>query len=201
LEFFDMTNDFALPTFRLGTGTVIAQAAAQEGVAVTKDSPAISVMTDLTKVRAAVTAPSTTLREAEQLMIHQGVRMLFVVNAASAFEGLITSTDLRGERQMRLVAQRGAHYDDLSVADVMTGLSSLDAIDLERMKRATVGDVIATLRKFGRDHLLVVERTGADGTSSVRGVVSRAQIERQSGLVIETARIASTFAEVEQALF
>jgi CBS domain-containing protein len=196
-----MSNEFALPTFRLGAGTVIAQAMVQEGVAVTRDSPALSVMTDLTKVRAVVTATSTTLRDAEQLMIHRGVRMLFVVNAVSAFEGLITSTDLRGERQMRLVAQRGAHYDELSVADVMTDLSSLDAIDFERMKKATVGDVIATLRRFGRDHLLVVERGHAADTSSVRGVISRAQIERQSGLVIETARIASTFAEVERALF
>jgi CBS domain-containing protein len=157
-------------------------------------------MTDLELVRAAVTAPSTGLREAEQLMVHQGVRMLFVVNASSAFEGLITSTDLRGERQMQLVSQRGSHYDDLTVGDVMTALSHLDAIDLERMKRATVGDVIETLRRFGRDHLLVVERTRPGDACRVRGIVSRAQIQRQSGLVIESARMASTFAEVGQAL-
>jgi predicted transcriptional regulator len=196
-----MTNELALPTFRLGAGTVIVQANLQEGASVTRASPALSVMTDLSKVRAAVTPPSTSLREAEQLMIHQGVRMLFVVNGASTFEGLITSTDLSGERQMRLVAQRGVHYDELTVGDVMTDLASLDAIDLELMKRATVGDVIATLGKFGRDHLLVVERHPTTQECGVRGIVSRAQIERQSGLNIPTARIASTFAEVERALF
>jgi CBS-domain-containing membrane protein len=196
-----VSHETALPTFRLGAGTVIVQANVQDGGSVSRSSPALSVMTDLTKVRAAVAAPSTSLREAEQLMIQQGVRMLFVVNAASTFEGLITSTDLKGERQMRLVAQRGVHYDELTVGDVMTDLASLDAIDLELMKRATVGDVIATLGKFGRDHLLVVERHPVSKECGVRGIVSRAQIERQSGLKLPTARIASTFAEVEQALF
>jgi len=60
-------------------------------------------------------------------MIHQGVRMLFVVNTSSTFEGLITSTDVHGERQMRLVAERGIRFDELTVGDVMTGLSECGA--------------------------------------------------------------------------
>jgi len=196
-----MTNESTLPTFRLKPGTAITQAEPQERQTVRRTSPALDVMTDLSRVRAAMTAPSTSLREAEQLMIHQGVRMLFVVNALSKFEGLITSTDLRGEKQMRLVHERGARYDDLSVSDVMTDLSMLDAIELERMSRATVGDVIATLQKYGRNHLLVVEREGTSGACSVRGIISRAQVERQAGLVIQTTPIATTFAEVERALF
>ena len=196
-----MTREKGLPTFRPGTRTVVAQANVERGHVVTRDSFALSVMTDLTKVRAVVTAPSSTLLEAEQIMIHQGIRMLFVVNAAATFEGLITSTDLRGERQMRLVAERGTHFDELTVGDVMTPLSSLDAIDIEHMKRATVGDVITTLEQFGRDHLLVVERTAESGGCSVCGIVSRAQIERQSGLTIEKTHMVSTFAEVERALF
>lgn len=196
-----MAQGKGLPTFRPGVRTVIAQANVENGEAVTRDSPALTVMTDLTKVRAIVTAPSTSLLEAEQIMIHQAVRMLFVVNTSSTFEGLITSTDVHGERQMRLVAQRGSHFDELSVGDVMTGLSELDAIDFELLKHATVGDVIATLERFGRNHLLVVERIGETGGCSVCGIVSRAQIERQSGLVLTTSHIASTFAEVERALF
>lgn len=195
-----MANGKGLPTFRPGAGTVIAQAKVEQGQSVTRDSPALTVMTNLTKVRAVVTAPSTSLIEAEQIMIHQGVRMLFVVNSTSTFEGLITSTDVHGERQMRLVAERGSHFDELTVGDVMTKLSNLDAIDFELLKRATVGDVIATLERFGRNHLLVVERLGETDACSVCGIVSRAQIERQSGLVLETTHIASTFAEVERAL-
>ena len=121
--------------------------------------------------------------------------------SSMTFEGLITDTDLHGEKPMRLVAERGSHFDELTVGDVMTGISSLDAIDFDLLKRASVGDLIATLERFGRNHLLVVERQSGTDACSVCGIVSRAQIERQTGLVVQTTHIASTFAEVERALF
>src|SRR3954471_4007736 len=160
----------ALVTRRLQHSTSIAQTEPPQPEAVTLDSPALAVMTDLTKVKAATTSPATTLRQAEQLMIHQGVRMLFVVSEMPSLEGLITSTDLHGDRAMRIVQQRGVRYDELSVADVMVARASLDAIDLEQMKAATVRNVVATLKKFGRNHLLVVEGGSAQAQQRVRGV-------------------------------
>jgi len=135
------------------------------------------------------------LHEAEQTMIYQGVRMLFVVTEMPALEGLITTTDLRGAKAMAAVHDLGLHWDELTVADVMTGLPMLDAIDFDAMRSARVGNVIATLKQFGRNHLLVVDQ----GTR-VRGVVSRSQIERQLGRVIEMAEVASSFAEIEKML-
>jgi ferric-dicitrate binding protein FerR (iron transport regulator) len=82
----------------------------------------------------------------------------------------------------------------------MTGLASLDAVDLAVMRNARVGDVIATLKRFGRNHLLVVEAAAAGGPRRVRGVISRSQIERQLGSVIEVAPIADSFSEIERAL-
>ena len=196
-----MHNDGVLPTFRLEPGTAIVQSHARHTSSVTPASPALEVMTDLTKVKAATTSPATTLRQAEQMMIHEGVRMLFVVTDMPSLEGLITTTDLHGERQMRLVHERNVHFDDLCVADVMTGLSMLDAIDHERMRTATVGDVIATLKRFGRNHLLVVQRATDQAPRRVCGVISRSQIERQLGIAINITPIASSFAEIERALF
>jgi CBS-domain-containing membrane protein len=191
----------ALTTFRLESGTAIAQTEPGQTSSVTPDSPALTVMTDLTQVKAATTSPATTLRQAEQMMINQGVRMLFVVTDMPSVEGLITSTDLHGEKQMSLVNERNAHYDELCVADVMTKLWMLDAIDFARMRTATVGDVIATLQKLGRNHLLVVQGI-TDGTPRrVRGVISRSQIERQTGTAISISPIANSFSEIERALF
>jgi len=48
-------------------------------------------------------------------------------------------------------------YDELIVADVMTPLAILDAVDLDALRRATVSNVIATLQRHGRNLLLVVE--------------------------------------------
>ena len=115
-----MNPDAALPTFRLDRGTSLAQAHPTDNAPVTLASPALAVMTDLTRVKAATTHPRTTLRQAEQAMIYQGVRMLFVVTDMPLIEGLITATDLGGDKQMRVVHERHLHYDELCVADVMT---------------------------------------------------------------------------------
>lgn len=195
-----MNRDAVLPTFRLEPGLAIAQAQPWHTAPVTLDSPALEIMTDLTQVKAALTSPRTTLRQAEQMMIFQGVRMLFVVTDMPSIEGLVTATDLHGERQMRLTHERSVHYDDLCVADVMTGLSALDAIDFDLMRNAAVGDVIATLKRFGRNHLLVVQRATDPTPRQVRGIISRAQIERQLGVTIAITPIASSFAEIERAL-
>lgn len=205
-----MNRDSPLATRRLQHPTSIAQAQPWQTAAVTLDSPALSVMTDLTKVKAATTSPATTLRQAEQLMIYQGVRMLFVVNEMPSLEGLITSTDLHGDRAMRIIHKRNARYDEVSVADVMVGLSSLDAIEHEQMQMATVRNVVATLKKHGRNHLLIVEGGSAEPLprvrlvtpppARVRGVISRAQVERQLGTPIEMIEVAQSFADIEQML-
>jgi CBS-domain-containing membrane protein len=192
-----MHPDAALSTFRLAEGTAIAPASPWYAAPVTLDSPALDVMTDLTKVKAATISPDRTLRQAEQAMIHQGVRMLFVVDEMPLLQGLITSTDLRGERQMSVGQARQLRFDEMRVADVMTALTLLDAIPYERLGHASVGNLVATLRDVGRNHLLVVER---GSPPRIRGVVSRSQIERQLGRPIEVSEVPTNFAEVVQAL-
>ena len=195
-----MHRDAALPAFRLAAGAAIAPASPWHSHPVTPDSPALEVMTDLTKVKAATTHPDQTLRQAEQTMIYQGVRMLFVVSEMPVLEGLITSTDLRGERQMSLVHSRNMRFEDMRVSDVMTELSMLDAIDYDPMVGATVGNVVATLKRVGRNHLLVVQAAAHGVPRRVRGIISRTQVERQLGQLIDITEIASSFSEVERAL-
>lgn len=195
-----MNLDTALPTFRLEPRTTIAQANLSNSAPVTLDSPALEVMTDLTRVTAATTHPGTTLRQAEQMMIYQGVRMLFVVTDMPSIEGLITTTDLHGDKQMRVGHERNLRYDDLSVADVMTELARLDAVDYESIRTAAVGNALATLQRLGRNHLLVVEAARAQTPRRVRGVISLSQIARQLGTSIDITPIASSFAEIERAL-
>ncbi len=195
-----MTADTALPTFSLEPGTSVAQTQPHAHARVTLHSPALDVMTDLTLMRAATIHPSVLLGQAEQTMIYQGVRMLFVVTEMPSIEGLITTTDLHGDTAMRVVSERAAHYDELCVADVMKPLSSLDAIDFSRVEHAKVGQLVATLKQLGRNHLLVVQDATSSSPRRVRGVVSRAQIERQLGSAIDVAPIASSFSEIERAL-
>ena len=102
---------------------------------------------------------------------------------------------------MSLVHSRHLRFDEMRVADVMSALSMLDAIALDSMRIATVSNLIATLRSLGRNHLLVVQAGAPGAPQQVRGVISRAQIERQLGQPIEvTEELAGNFAEVVRAL-
>jgi CBS domain-containing protein len=195
-----MNRETALPTYRLSPHVSLAQAAPWRTESVRLDSPALEVMTDLTLVKAATTHPETTLQQAEQMMIFQGVRMLFVVTDMPSIEGLVTASDLRGDRPLQIVHERRLRFDELAVGDVMTPVSMLDALDFASLRNATVRNLVKTLERNGRHHLLVVEESTAHTPRRVRGVVSRSQIERQLGQPIAITPIASSFSEIERAL-
>ncbi|EGJ11770.1 MULTISPECIES: CBS domain-containing protein [Rubrivivax] len=189
-----------MSTRSLEAGAVLAQAQPWQSFPVTLDSAAVSVMTDLTQVKAATVAPGATLRQAEQTMIYQGVRLLFVVAEWPAIEGLITSTDLRGERALRLVQERGLRWAEITVGDAMTPRSRLDAIEHSRLQGARVGHLVATLKRLGRNHLLVVDGGGPGVPPRLRGIVSRSQIERQLGRPVDVVPVATSFADLPQML-
>jgi CBS domain-containing protein len=195
-----MSQDSPLSTRSLETGAVLAQAQPWQTFPVTLDSAAVSVMTDLTQVKAATITPGASLRQAEQTMIFQGVRLLFVVSEWPGIEGLITTTDLRGERALRLVQERGLRWAEITVGDAMTPRARLDAIDYARIQGARVGQLVATLQRLGRNHLLVVDGGGTGVPPRLRGIVSRSQIERQLGRPIDVVPVATSFADLPQML-
>ena len=190
----------SLPTFRFPPNTSIAQAQPPQHGVVTAQSPALDVMTDLTTVRAATVDPGSALAQAELIMIHQGVRLLFVVSSMPGVDGIITASDLHGERPMRLVHQRGVKYEELTVGDVMTPLSAINAVTYGALKYASVADVIDTLLHSSQPHLLVIEHATADTPLRIRGIISKTQVERQLGTQLMSSEIATSFAEIEQAL-
>ncbi|MBU6435893.1 MAG: hypothetical protein KGJ44_00080 [Betaproteobacteria bacterium] len=189
-----------LQTFRFPPDSCIPQAQPVFAERVTRDSPALHVMTDLTLVRAATIEPGASIVEAEGEMLHQGVRLLFVVSKMPCIEGIVTLTDLHGSRPMRAVHERHVRRDDVTVADVMTPLPELDAVDYASLGRATVDAVVATLLQFGRQHLVVVEGATPTTPPRIRGLISKTQVERQLGESIGGVEVARSFAEVERAL-
>lgn len=168
----------------------------------TMDDPAVVVMTDLKKVKAVTIRPAETIEAAELKMRQRGVRMLLVVDDRGAVVGLITATDLMGERPMQCVERTGGAWGEVLVRDVMTPQAKLQVLRMDDVGRARVGDIVATLKKAGRQHALVMECDPVvpHKEQVLRGIFSSTQIARQTGLEIQTAEIASTFAEIEMAL-
>jgi CBS-domain-containing membrane protein len=168
-------------------------------VGVTMDSPSLEVMTDLASVPAVTTEGSATLASANSYMMARGVRSLFVLGADGRAIGLITATDILGERPMRVAQARGVTRGELSVADVMTPIDAVVAMKLDDVRAAKVGHVVASLRQAGRQHALVAEVTPT-GEARLRGIFSATQLARQLGMPLQISEVATTFAEVEQAL-
>ena len=75
----------------------------------------------------------------------------------------------------------------------------LEALNLADVRVAKVGHIVATLKKSGRQHALVVE-VGDGGRHKVRGVFSATQIARQLGVAIQPSQVAFTFSEIEATL-
>ncbi len=188
-----------LPSLALEPGSSYHRPDAELPELVHLDSPALSVMTDLTKVPAVTVSPSANLGEANQTMIAAQVRLLLVVDENKKVVGLITSTDLLGEKPMLLARKINAPIQDLTVADVMIAQPELDVLDMKDVERARVGDVAATLKNQGRRHALVVERTGEG--MLVRGIFSCTQISKQLGKPVEDSDgRAGTFTELKEVL-
>lgn len=163
------------------------------------DDPAETVMTDFRVVRALTIQPTTSMQSANNKMIANGVRMLLVVDIHNFVIGLITATDILGEKPVRIVQERGIDRTEILVSDIMTPRDRLEAVDLRDLAHARVGHVVATLRAMGRRHALVVA-TDDMGRQSVRGLFSATQVEKQLGTSIETPEVARNFAEVGELL-
>ena len=161
------------------------------------DDPAFSVMTDLRTVRAATTTPSELMTRAHAQMIQRGVRLLFVIDREGGIAGVITATDLLGEKPLRFSQTNGVPHGEIQVSDIMTPASMLDAIPLQEVAQMRVGHIVATHKAVRRQHLMVTE----DGGRRVRGLFSLSQIARQLGVNLQTStEVAQTFADIEAAL-
>lgn len=163
------------------------------------DDPAIHVMTDFRYAVAVIILAGDTVNEAHRRMIQRGVRLLLVVDQDRKVVGLITATDVLGEKPMQAVTQRGMQRDELLVRDIMTPQRQLEALRLEDVRTSKVGHIVATLQRAGRQHTLVVEQDG-NGRQVVRGLFSATQIARQLGVTIQTDEVARTFYEIEAQL-
>ena len=168
--------------------------------AVKYDSPAISVMTDLSQVPAATIRPDTTAAQASQAMITRGVRLLLVVDAAAFVEGIITARDTMGEKPIKMLEEKGGKHDDLLVSDLMTPRDRIEALDMASVMKSEVGHVVATLRDSGRQHALVTDSDPLTNEVRIRGIFSATQIARQLGIAIQAFEVSRTFAEIDSGL-
>ena len=164
--------------------------------AVAADSSAILVMTDLSRVPSATIISDATLDEANHSMLVRGVRLLLVVDGGNRIAGLVTTVDVLGEKPVLVAQKRQCKRSELRVTDVMVPVEKMEAMNIDDVRKARVGNIVASLKSDGRAHAIVVGQ-GPDGRQSLLGIFSTSQIARQLGVQIHTHEMARTFAEIE----
>lgn len=192
-----MFDYHVLPSQRLAGGVRLVSPLLPKPV--TLSSPALEVMTDLRLIPAGVTEPDSTMESANVFMMQRGIRSLFVMDRDNMLCGVITASDILGEKPLRFIQERQLKHSEILVSDIMTPVDRLEAIPMKIVESSRVGNVIATLRESGRQHAFVME-SSTDGTPVVRGIFSLTQIEKQLGTTIPPTQVARTFFEIEETL-
>lgn len=194
------TDDFTPISYAmLNTGTTYHRPPQRLPERVKADSMATDVMTDFTKVAAITMGPCATINAAEQRMIASNVRLLFVTDQSNGILGVITATDIQGDRPLKYLKEVGGKREDIYLQDIMTPADAIEVLYMVDVENARVGDIVATMKRVGRQHALVVD-LDEERNQIVRGLFSTKQISKQLGITIDPTEIAKTFAELETAL-
>ena len=186
-----------LKSSRLKTGSSFMRPIQSLPEHATLSDPATSVMTDLSKVSVVVARSNASMDSANAKMIRYGVRMLLVLDSNDQVAGLLTASDVLGEKPMRFLQNMGGTHADIMVRDIMTTQRELEILKIEDVKKAEVGQIVATLKKSGRQHALVAVE-GADGKQTVCGIFSITQIARQLGAEVQGFQLAHTLAQIDE---
>ena len=162
--------------------------------------PAIDLMTDLGTTQAFTTTPNVPIDEALDKMMYCGVRMLFVVNPQGETVGLITSHDVMGDKPINFTSKERIPRDKIRVGDIMVPHQDIQVLEMKEVERASVGDVVITLREACRQHALVIDKRGPDENVMICGIFSATHIGKKLGVEIEPTGICQSFAELEKIL-
>jgi CBS domain-containing protein len=200
----------ALPIHELGEGAGYRRPTQPQAARVTLESAALDVMTDFARTSPATIRPQAPVEGANQYMISRGVRLLLVVDERDTVLGVVTATDILGEKMMRVAMDRSLKRGELTVSDIMTRAAEVEVLAYADVEGARVGHLLETLRRAGRQHALVMDYDVTPPKrlidqpvkrAMVRGIFSISQVARQLGLALQTGgEVARTFSEIEAAL-
>ena len=153
------------------------------------------MFTDFGQTRAFAISPASTLAHINAAMIACGLRLLFVAENDGKLDlyrpvwrktGVLPA---RARRQQRGNPGQGHRAP----------LDRLETLQLDDAYKASVGDIVETIKSRGRQHL-PVSRADDSERRLVAGMLSSTHIERHLGITIELSTGARSFADIGRAL-
>ena len=142
--------------------------------------PAVHVVTDFIFQQPVTVPEEFPIGNALREMIRSAVRALLVVRDERV-TGLITSYTIQGERPLQFLTESGyRRHDEIEVGHIMTPWKRVPTLDWQALDRVRVSDLTAFFRCTAATHVVMVEHTD-QGSTVVRGLISRTQLERRLG--------------------
>ncbi|OHV11859.1 CBS domain-containing protein [Kushneria phosphatilytica] len=161
------------------------------------DSPAIALLTDFSEVRAHTIADSASASQAHDTMKNNGIHMLLVLDDNGRFSGIVSARILFGGRAITLAMQQyGVHREDVTVEMIRTPREELHAIEYDRLQRATLGDLVQTLRSSGDRHVLITDGDCETTDCRIRGVISASDVSHALGINLDHPPEAHSFSAI-----
>jgi CBS-domain-containing membrane protein len=183
----------------LTPGTTITHHHQPEPGSIKLADSAARVYTDFSLTRPFSVSAATPIDQVNEKMIACGVRLLFVTEGDAVLQGLVTYSDLFGDKPVRYIQAHGGTRNEILAQDVMTPLAQLEALHRPDVEKSRVGDIVETIKAAGRQHMLVSDFS-ENGDQTITGLFSSTHIEKLLGIKIELSARAQTFSELERAL-
>lgn len=109
--------------------------------------------------------------QAQQLLRSSHQNPQVVVDSEDHFLGLITASDLNTQEILKKVSL-GFNRNELSVKDFLRHKRHLKALNYRALERATIADLLDTLKGSREEFILVVD----DAVHEIRGIISAASL-------------------------
>ena len=145
---------------------------------------ALHVVSDFILEQPVTVSENRPIDEALREMMLARVRAMFVVQD-EVVTGLVTSYDIQGERPLQFLRTSNfSRHDEIEVAHIMTPWERVPTLDWPVVCAARIGDIERLFERTRATHLVLV-KTRVQRGAIVRGLISRARLERQLGRSID----------------
>jgi CBS-domain-containing membrane protein len=152
---------------------------------------AMLVLTDFSSVYPVTTTAGKSIEHALQTMKNAGIRLLIVVDNNQRMIGLISADRIMGDEPIRLAEDNQLDHSEITVGMLMQPQKEIKVLELNHLRDARVGHIVATLHDLEEKYVLVVDH------GIVRGLFSSSQISRQLGRnILEDELPAHSLAEM-----
>ena len=152
---------------------------------------AMLVFTDFSSVCPVTTTTDRSIKHALQAMKNAGIRLLLVIDNNQRMIGLISADRIMGDEPIRLAEDNQLDHSEITVGMLMQPQREIKVLELNHLRDARVGHIVATLHDLEEKYVLVVDH------GIVCGLFSSSQISRQLGWnILEDESPAHSLAEM-----